>query len=300
MSRPTVAAPPPLARSGIGLPLEEWARMWRTLARNRMALLGLAIVTGSFVAAIVAPHLVPYDPQAPDLAARLQGPSAAHWFGTDRVGRDILARIVEGLQVTLVVASGAVAIAFAVGTPLGAISGYFGKRIDAVLMRVMDALMAFPSRLLAIALVAALGASISSLWWAIAVTSVPRYARIIRGGVLAQRERDYVQAARVSGEGNLAILFGQILPNCMAPLLIQVSIDFAHAILVESSLSFLGLGLAPPTISWGLMLDEAKTYMEMAPWTAIFPGLAISILVLGFNLLGDGLRDAFDPRQYKR
>lgn len=294
-----VARPRPIFVS-LRLPWEEWAAAWRVISRNRMAVLGLVIIVGSFLAAVVAPHLVAYDPRQPDLSVRLQPPTIAHWFGTDRVGRDILARIIEGLRVTLIVASGAVAIGFVIGTPLGAISGYFGKHLDTVLMRIMDAFIAFPSRLLAIAMVATMGASISALWLAIAITSVPRYARIVRSGVLGQREREYVQAARVSGERSLPILFREIMPNCMGPLLVQISIDFAHAILIESSLSFLGLGLAPPTISWGLMLDEAKSYMEFAPWTAVFPGLAISVLVLGFNLFGDGLRDAYDPRQYKR
>ncbi|MBM2811692.1 MAG: diguanylate cyclase [Chloroflexi bacterium] len=270
---------------------------WVTImVRNPLAVIGAAIVVLAFLLAVVGPSILPYDPVAPDVSIRLRPPSAEHLFGTDRVGRDILARVIEGLRVTLSVATGAVAIALLVGTPIGAIAGYYGRGVDAVLMRLIDALMAFPSRLLAIALVATMGASVMSLWWAIAVTAVPRYARIMRGGVLAQREREYVQAARVSGERDLAILFREILPNASAPILIQLSIDFAHAVLIESSLSFLGLGLAPPTISWGQMLNEAKTYMEFAPWTAIFPGAAISLLILGFNLFGDGLRDAFDPR----
>lgn len=272
----------------------------RILLRNRAALLGAAIVLMTFTGAVFADVIMPYGPHATDIGLRLQPPSWQHLMGTDRIGRDILSRILAGLGITAQIATGAVALGFLMGVPVGAVAGYFGRIPDAVLMRLMDALIAFPSRLLAIALVAARGASIESLWFAIAVTSMPRYARIIRGGVLSQKQRDYVEAARASGESSPAILVRYILPNTFAPLTIQVSLDFAHAVLVESSLSFLGLGLAPPTISWGLMLSEAQTYMEVAPWTAVFPGLAISVVILGFNLFGDGLRDVFDPRQHRR
>ncbi len=272
----------------------------RIVARNRAAVVGAAIILIAFVGAFGGQYVMPYDPYATDLPARLAPPSLEHWMGTDRVGRDIFSRILAGLSISMTVALGAVACAVAVGVPLGALAGYWGRAPDAVVMRVMDALQAFPSRLLAIALVAARGASVFSLWLAIAVTSIPRYARIIRGGVLSQKQREYVEAARASGESSLSVLVRYILPNCLAPLSVQITLDFAHAILVESSLSFLGLGLAPPTISLGLMLSEAQTYMEFAPWTAIFPGLAISVVILGFNLFGDALRDIFDPRQYRQ
>jgi ABC-type dipeptide/oligopeptide/nickel transport system permease subunit len=183
---------------------------------------------------------------------------------------------------------------------VGAVSAYAGGWTDAVVMRFVDAFLAFPGRLLAIALVAAMGPSFLTFYLAIGLTSIPGYIRVVRATVLSQKEREYVEAARMTGEFEFRILFFQILPNCIAPILVLVSLDFAHAILVESSLSFLGLGFPPPAPSWGLMLSEARGYMELAPHVAIFPGLVISLAILGFNLLGDGLRDIFDPRQYER
>ncbi|MBP1156462.1 MULTISPECIES: ABC transporter permease [unclassified Paenibacillus] len=273
---------------------------WRIFSANKMALLGFCIIVSSMLVAVIGPLLLPYDPYTPDLNERMKPPSMSHWFGTDQLGRDILTRIIEGARTTFYVATGAVIIAFLIGTPLGALAGYFGRKLDAVIMRIMDALLAFPSRLLAISLVAFMGASVPALWAAIAIGSIPHYARIIRGEVLAHREKEYVQSARMSGEGHLMIIYREILPNCLPPLMIQLSLNFAEAILVESSLSYLGLGLAPPTISWGLMLRDGQNFMELMPWIAIFPGAAIAVFVLGFNLIGDGLRDAFDPRQRKR
>jgi peptide/nickel transport system permease protein len=272
----------------------------RVFLRNPIALVGAAIILIAVLGALFGPALMPYDPYAPSVSERLQGPSLRHWMGTDRVGRDLFSRVLAGLGLTMQVATGAVVVGAIVGIPLGAIAGFAGRGVDAVLMRVMDAVMAFPSRLLAIALVAARGASMESLWIAIAVSSIPRSARIVRGGVLTHKQRDYVEAARASGESEPSVLFRYVLPNSLPPVTVQGTLDFAHAILVESSLSFLGLGFAPPTISWGLMLSEAQKYMETAPWTAIFPGLAISVVIIGFNLFGDALRDTFDPRQYRR
>lgn len=280
--------------------LESLSSALKIASRNRLAIVGAIIILVTIAAAILGPFLMPYDPHETNVRSRLQGPSWAHWMGTDRVGRDIFSRILAGLSLTMQVAFGAVAFGIALGVPLGSIAGYAGRWVDSVIMRVMDGLMAFPSRLLAIALVAAQGASIFSLWIAIGFTSLPRYARIIRGGVLSQKQREYVEAARAIGENPVSILVRYILPNSIAPLSVQITLDFAHAILVESSLSFLGLGMGVPSISWGLMLAEAQTYMEFAPWTAVFPGMAIFLVVLGFNLLGDGLRDIFDPRQHRR
>ncbi len=282
---------------------DRWSQFlakWQVFRKNRIAFIGLLIFFLCIIIAIIGPYISPHDPYQPALGIRMMPPSIAHWFGTDQLGRDILTRIILGSRTTLYVACGAVMLAFSIGTPLGALAGYFGGRLDAVIMRIIDALMAFPSRLLAIALVAFMGASIPALWGAIAVHAITRYARIIRGEVLAHRELEYVQSARISGEGHFRIIFREIMPNCTASLMIQISLNFADAIVVESSLSYLGLGLSPPTISWGLMLKDGQMFMEMMPWIAIFPGLAIAIFVLGFNLIGDGLRDAFDPRQHRR
>lgn len=272
---------------------------WRVIARNRLALLGGAIVSLGILVAIFAPVLAPYDAYEINIPERLQGPSQAHWLGTDFMGRDTLTRILFGARTAFQVAIGAVLLGAAFGIPIGAVSAYSGRWIDATLMRMMDAIMAFPGRLMAIALVASLGGGLFSLYIALGVNSIPSYARIVRGKVLSQREREYVEAARMVGESDFRILFFQILPNCVAPILVRLSLDFASAILTESSLSFLGLGFPPPTASWGLMLKEVTPFLELQPWAAFFPGLTISLMILGLNLLGDGLRDVFDPRQYE-
>lgn len=269
------------------------------ILRNRLATLGFIIVATVSLAALVAPWLVPHDPYEMDLANRLSAPSNEHLLGTDTYGRDTLTRILMGASIAMRVALAAVAVAFAIGVPLGAVSGFIGGWLDTAIMRFIDAVLAFPGRLLAIALVAAMGTSFFTLCLAIGINAIPGYTRVVRAAVLVQREKEYVEAARMGGESEGCILFLQILPNCLAPMLVLVTLDFAHAILLESSLSFLGLGFAPPAPSWGLMLSEARGFMEIAPHVAIFPGLAISLTILGFNLLGDGLRDVFDPRQYE-
>jgi peptide/nickel transport system permease protein len=265
------------------------------LFRNRLAAVGFLIVAAVALAALVGPWLVTHDPYA----ERLSSPSNTHLLGTDRFGRDIFTRILLGANIAMRVAVAAVVVAFIIGVPLGAVSGYKGGWFDTLVMRFIDALLAFPGRLLAIALVAAMGTSFFTLCVAIGVNAIPGYTRVVRAAVLVQKEKEYVEAARMAGESEGRILFFQILPNCLASILVLLTLDFAHAILLESSLSFLGLGFAPPAPSWGLMLSEARGYMEIAPHAAIFPGLAISLTILGFNLLGDGLRDVFDPRQYE-
>jgi peptide/nickel transport system permease protein len=288
------------AKSGLGAAGSRAVESLRVIARNRLALIGGCIVCIGIAMAIFAPFIAPYEPNEINIAQRLQGPSAAHWFGTDYMGRDTLSRIVFGARTAFQVALGAVMLGALLGIPLGALGGYFGRWVDAALMRVMDAILAFPGRLLAIALVASLGGGLFSLYLAIGISSIPSYARIIRGAVLTQKEKEYVEAARMTGESDLYILFMQILPNCAAALLVRLSLDFAQAILTESSLSFLGLGFPPPTPSWGLMLKEVSPFLELQPWAALFPGATISLMILGFNLVGDGLRDVFDPRQYER
>jgi peptide/nickel transport system permease protein len=269
------------------------------ILRNRLAAIGMIIVLWISLTAILAPQLATHDPLQMNLADRLMRPSAEHWLGTDSYGRDIYTRVVYGGRIAMRVALGAVLLAVVIGVPLGALSGYAGGWVETLIMRCIDTFLAFPGRLLAITLVAALGPTFLTLCLAIGITSVPGYARVVRASVLSQKAKEYVEAARMTGEAEWRILFYQILSNCIAPILVLVSLDFAHAILVESSLSFLGLGFPPPAPSWGLMLSEARGYMELAPHVAIIPGLIISLTVLGFNLIGDGLRDIFDPRQYE-
>jgi peptide/nickel transport system permease protein len=280
--------------------LSRFVDAGRVIARNRLALLGLFIVSIGILTAIFAPYLATHDPYEINIAQRLQSPSLEHWLGTDSLGRDTYSRIVFGARTAFEIAAGAVFLGALIGIPLGAIAGFTGRWVDSAIMRFMDAIMAFPGRLLAIALVASAGGGFASLYIALGLSSIPSNARIVRGAVLPQKEREYVEAARMSGESELYILFCQVLPNCLSPLLVRLSLEFAHAILAESSLSFLGLGLPPPTASWGLMLKEVTPFLQLQPMAAFFPGLTISLVILGFNLLGDGLRDIFDPRQYQR
>jgi len=248
------------------------------------------------VIGLVGPSMSPYDLNAPDLAVRMQAPSSIHWLGTDRIGRDVLTRIIAGSRVSLQVAAGAVLMALLLGAPLGAFGSYIGGTIDALVQRVMEGIMSFPALVLALALVALAGPSVIMLWFAIAFSSIPRYARLLRSGVLTQKEREYVDAARAMGQSPLRILVKQILPNIMAPIAVQLTLDFARAISVEASLSYLGLGLSVPYISWGTMIRDAQDFLEVAPWLAIFPGLALAGVILAFTIVGDALRDRMDPR----
>jgi len=265
-------------------------------SENRMAAAGLIFVTIVAIVAALAPIIAPYDPDEINLKERLVELSWAHPFGTDSFGRDLLSRVIYGARISVIAGLGSVSAALVMGVFVGAVAGYAGRVWDNSIMRVMDANMAFPGILLAIALVSVLGASLTNVCIALAIRYTPHFARIVRGSVLAEREKEYVEAARVQGESNFRILFRQILPNCMAPILVQCTLDFAQAIISESSLSFLGLGVPPPTPSWGNILHAAKGAMEFYPWGAIFPGLAICFTVLGLNMLGDGLRDVLDPR----
>lgn len=280
--------------------LQRFFGACQVIARNRLALLGVVIVGIWLLTALLAPFMATHDPYEINIAQRLKSPSADHWLGTDYLGRDTYSRIVFGARTAFQVTIGAVVLGALFGIPIGAIAGFAGRWVDSALMRLMDAIIAFPGRLLAIALVASLGGGLYSLYIALGINSIPSYARIVRGVVMSQKQKEYVEAARMTGESNWSILFMQVLPNCLSPLLVRVSLDFGHAILAESSLSFLGLGLPPPTASWGLMLKEVTPFLQLQPMAAFFPGLTISLIILGFNLLGDGLRDVFDPRQYER
>jgi ABC-type dipeptide/oligopeptide/nickel transport system permease subunit len=272
---------------------------WKWLERfaeNRMAMAGLIFIAFIVLIAIFAPYIALYDPDALNIKNRLAPLSWAHPFGTDAFGRDIFSRVIYGARISAIAGIGSVSVSLFIGVFLGAFAGFSGRAIDNIIMRVMDAIMAFPGILFAIALMSVLGASLTNVCIALAIRFTPHFARIARGAVLKEREKEYVEAALVQGESNMRILFRQILPNCMAPILVQMTLDFAAAILAEAALSFLGVGVPPPTPSWGNILHAARTYMDFYPWGAIFPGMAICFCVLALNLLGDGLRDILDPR----
>ena len=278
--------------------IEQLDQLWR----NKTAVAGLVIVVLFIVAAILAPWISPHDPIETALYDQLQPPawaeggSAKHLLGTDDLGRDILSRIIWGARVSLLVAVVSVSLAFVCGTMIGSISGYYKGFWDSLIMRIMDMILAFPYLLLAIVVVAFLGPSLQNAMMAIGVTYVPRFARIVRGSVLEECEKDYVLAARSIGAGNLRIVFLEILPNCLGPLIVQTTLSFASAVLDAAALSFLGLGAQPPTPEWGAMIAHSRSLILRASWVMTFPGIAILLAVLGFNLLGDGLRDALDPR----
>lgn len=279
----------------------QFEEVWRRLKKNKMAMIGLAIVVALVVIAICADFLFDYNDVVvkQNTAIRLQGPSAEHWLGTDEFGRDILARLVHGARISLVVGVVAVSIALTVGGTLGAISGFYGGKVDMIISRFMDILLAVPSLLLSITIVSALGPSIINLMIAIAVSSVPGYARIVRSSVMTVRDSEFVEAARSIGANDAQIIASHIIPNCMAPIIVQVSLKVASAILSTSGLSFLGLGVKAPTPEWGSMLSGGRAYLRNAPHLTFFPGVMIMITILSLNLLGDGLRDALDPKLKK-
>ena len=274
-----------------------WRGAMRRLVRRRSALLGLAIVAFFVALAVAAPLVAPYDPLATDWLLVRKAPSAAHWFGTDEIGRDVLARIVWGSRASLLAGLVSVSLALAAGVPLGLVSGYLGGIADGAVMRLVDAMLAIPFLILAIALAAFLGPSLTNAMIAIGVSQTPVFARLTRGQVLAVKHEDYIEAARAVGNPHRRIVLRHILPNIVPTLLVQATLAAAAAIIAEASLSFLGLGQQPPAPSWGSMLNTAKNFMSQAPWMAVWPGLAIFSLVLSLNLLGDGLRDALDPRR---
>ncbi|MCB9004079.1 MAG: ABC transporter permease [Ardenticatenaceae bacterium] len=268
----------------------------RLLRYNRLAMIGGVIIVLLIVVAVFGSSLSPYDPIEMDFEARLATPSWQHPFGTDDFGRDVLSRVLDGAAVSLQVGIIAVSISMVVGTLLGAVSGYYGGWLDEIIMRAMDILFAFPAILLAIAILAALGPGIRNAMIAIGIVYTPIFARITRGSVLTVREEVFVKAARSIGSNDRRIIFTHILPNVLAPVIVETTLSLAFAILAEAALSFLGLGTQPPDPSWGRMLSESRGFIQDAPWLGIFPGLAIMLTVMGFNFLGDGLRDALDPK----
>jgi peptide/nickel transport system permease protein len=277
-------------------PVQGAGRLLRGLMRDPRSALGLGLVGIAAVAALGADVISPYHPDTPDFVDILAPPSAAHPLGTDELGRDVLSRIIHGARASLFVGFLSVVTAAVAGTLLGLVAGYLGRVVDALIMRVMDVIFAFPSILLALAITAVLGPSLTNAVLAIAVVNLPVFARIARAQTLVVRQLEFVEAKRALGFGTGHILMKTVLPNILAPIIVQASLLFASAIITESYLSFLGLGVQPPTPTWGNMLRNAIGFLEMAPWLAWFPGLAIFLTVLGCNLLGDGLRDRFDPR----
>jgi peptide/nickel transport system permease protein len=257
---------------------------------------GAALVVILILTAILGPSLAPYDPNQMDFSARFSGPTLAHPLGTDDFGRDTLSRIMWGARVSLQVGLIAVAIAGTVGTALGLVAGYSNRVVDEIIMRAMDILFAFPAILLAIAILAALGRGITNAMIAIGIVYIPIFARIARGEVLSVRKEEFIEAARAIGASRARILVRHIFPNSLAPLIVETTLSLAFAILAEAALSFFGLGTQPPDPSWGRMLSEGRAYFQQSVWMGVFPGLAIMLTVMGFNFLGDGLRDAMDPR----
>jgi peptide/nickel transport system permease protein len=274
-----------------------WRRAWRRLRRRRGALLGLAVVLLFVAMAVLAPWLSPYDPIETSWSAIRKAPSAAHWFGTDDIGRDVLSRVVWGTRASLLAGVVSVSISLLLGVPIGLAAGFIGGFVDALISRITDAFLACPFLILAIAMAAFLGPSLTNAMIAIGVSATPVFVRLTRGQVQGVKVEDYIEAARALGNPPLRIAWRHVLPNVLPPVIVQATLAIAAAIIAEASLSFLGLGQQPPAPSWGSMLNTAKNYVDNAPWMAIWPGLAIFLLVLSFNLLGDGLRDALDPRQ---
>ncbi len=277
-----------------------YARALAELISNRAAVIGLLVLVGFVLAAIFAESLTPYDPLQRDARGRLAAPTTEHPFGTDALGRDVLARVLYGGRVSLIVGFSAIAVAGLAGISLGLIAGYFGGVIDNAIMRVMDVILAFPGLILAIWLVAIFGSNLTNIILAIAFFGIPTFARLSRGSTLSAREMDYVVAARSMGANPWHILWRHILPAVSGPLIVLSTLSVSGAIVTGASLSFLGLGVDPPTPEWGAMLSDGRGYLRNAWWIAFFPGMAITLVVLALNLLGDGLRDALDPRVLQR
>jgi len=278
-------------------PREEtaWAQTLRLLMRRRIVVVGMALVAAAFLVALLAPLLTRHNPMKLEIAARLRAPSRVNLFGTDSFGRDVFSRVVYGARLSILVGAMSVSVAAVGGGLIGLLAGYY-PRLDGILMRVMDGIMAFPNIVLAIALMASLGPSVFNVIVSLGFVYLPRVARVVRSGVLVVRESLHVEAARALGAGDARILRLNILPNCFSPIIVQATFVFAYAVLGEAALSFLGVGVPPYISSWGNILSEGRQFITQAPWITMFPGAAIMLTVLGLNVVGDGLRDAFDPR----
>ena len=272
------------------------ADAWKRLVRQPAAAAGLFVIVVFVVTALLAPWIAPYDPIATSFSTVRKAPSALHWFGTDEIGRDVLSRVVFGARASLLAGVVSVVISLSIGVPIGLVAGYAGGRTDMLISRMTDALLACPFLILAIALAAFLGPSLSNAMIAIGISATPVFIRLTRGTTLAVKAEDFILAARAIGNAPWRVALRHVLPNIVPPLLVQATLAIAAAVIAEASLSFLGLGQQPPQPSWGSMLNTAKNYIDNAPWMAIWPGVSIFLLVLSFNLVGDGLRDALDPR----
>lgn len=279
--------------------VSPWVEAWKSFKKNKAALIGAGIVLFFVLLAIFAPWIAPYGINDQVLADRNIAPSVDHWFGTDDFGRDVLSRVIFGARISLWVGFLAVIGSIVVGCLLGVVAGYYGKWIDMAISRTFDILLAFPSILLAIGVVAVLGPSLQNALIAIAIINIPNFGRLIRSKVLSIKEEEYIMAAKAVGMSDARILFHHVLPNSMAPIIVQGTLAIATAIIETAALGFLGMGAQPPNPEWGKMLADSRQFIILAPWTVIFPGLAIMLTVLGFNLMGDGLRDALDPRMKK-
>lgn len=281
---------------------QGWLRLTMSrLRQNKLAIVGLSIICVLLILAIAAPLIAPHHPTRDySLANRLAEPSSEYPLGRDELGRCILSRIIYGARISLLIGLIVIGIGLAVGVPLGLVSAYYGGKVDFLVQRVIDTMLAFPGILLALMLVAMLGVGLQNVMIAVGITTIPIYARLVRGSALSIREEQFVEAARVVGGSDARIMFRHVLPNCLAPLIVQSTLHMATAILWAAGLGFLGLGVQPPRPEWGAMLNRGRPYMRVAPHVAIAPGIAIFITVLGFNLLGDGLRDALDPRLHRR
>ena len=303
MNAAVLPSPPPAPLPGRANHLDPlaqaspWQRAWRRLLRRRGAMLGLVVVLLFVALALFAPWLPVQDPIATSWSAIRKAPSAAHWLGTDEIGRDVFSRVIWGTQASLLAGVVSVSISLMLGVPIGLIAGYVGGFTDSLISRITDAFLACPFLILAIALAAFLGPSLTNAMIAIGVSATPIFVRLTRAQVINVKVEDYIEAARAVGNPPLRIVLRHVMPNILAPLIVQATLAIAAAVIAEASLSFLGLGQQPPAPSWGSMLNTAKNYVDNAPWMAIWPGLSIFLLVLSFNLLGDGLRDALDPRQ---
>nr|WP_042222530.1 nickel transporter permease [Oceanobacillus manasiensis] len=294
--------PEPLPSTGSGetlkksKPIPLWYEAGLRLIKSKTALVGVIIIVLLVLTAILAPVIATHNPTDQDIVNRYQAPSSAYLLGTDELGRDIFSRIVYGTRISIQIGVIAVGISLVIGVFLGGIAGYYGRWIDQLVMRFIDIMMAFPSILMAIALVAVLGPSLQNAMIAVGIVGIPQFARIVRSAVLSIKENEYIEAAKSIGAKHGRILIQHVLPNCVAPIIVQATLGVGTAILDAAGLSFLGLGAQPPTPEWGAMLSDGRAAIQNAPWVVAFPGLAIFLVVLGFNLFGDGLRDALDPR----
>jgi len=277
----------------------EWSQVWRHLRRNRLAMVGIAVMAIFVLSAIFAPLITPYDPIKVDFGSAFNVPSSENLLGADWLGRDNFSRILYGARISLIIGFISVAIGMVIGVPVGALSGYYGGKFDLFIQRIIDILIAFPGILLAIVVVTILGTGVENVMIAVGIASVPIYTRLVRGSVLAIKEQGYVAAAKALGIGDSRIIVRHIMPNCLGPIIVQSTFQIATAILWAAGLGFLGLGAQPPDPEWGAMLSRGREYIRTAHFLTTYPGLAIFFMVLGFNLIGDGLRDALDPRSRK-